>query len=112
MADHLEMGHWSEMAGNVSVAAAAREAFRAMFQFQRDVMSRAKELKAAASISGPYLAMHIRKGDGKMGIGKKLLKRETDDDEVLRCYEKMRDLTLMHLRWHILHQMMFSPKKG
>jgi hypothetical protein len=90
MADHLQTGHWSEMAGNMSVATAAREAFRAMFQFQSDVTSRAQELKDAAAISGPYVAMHIRKGDGKMGVGKIKFRRETDVEEVLRCYRQMR----------------------
>ncbi|KAL7482319.1 hypothetical protein ACHAW6_007986 [Cyclotella cf. meneghiniana] len=90
MTEHLEKGHLSEMAGKISLAAAAREAFMAMFQFKRVVISRAEKLKAAAGISGPYLAMHIRKGDDKMGIGPNSFYRKTDDDAVLRCYRQMK----------------------
>eukprot|EP00804_Cyclotella_cryptica_P025525 CCRYP_012016-RB/>CCRYP_012016-RB protein AED:0.04 eAED:0.04 QI:128/1/1/1/0/0.5/2/187/735 len=92
MADHLRKGGWSEEAKKVSVANIAREAYRAMFQFHRAVISRASDLKAAAGISGPYVGMHMRKGDQNMGVspaGPKFVKRETHDDEMLHCYSQL-----------------------
>ncbi|KAL7476924.1 hypothetical protein ACHAW6_006999 [Cyclotella cf. meneghiniana] len=92
MVDHLRKGKWSKMADKVSLATVAREAFRAMFQFNRVVISRAQELKAEAGISGPYLGMHIRKGDASMlkSERQKNFTRETDDDQIVSCYSQMK----------------------
>jgi hypothetical protein len=96
MADHLRQNQWSELATKVSLATAAHEAFKTMFKFDQLVISRAREFKAMAGISGSYLGMHMRKGDSNMGVEgpsavKKLqIDRTTDNDTMMSCYKKMK----------------------
>jgi hypothetical protein len=97
MADHLRQNQWSELATKVSLATAAHEAFKTMFKFDQLVISRAREFKASAGISGPYVGMHMRKGDTNMGVEgqseaelKGLIHRASDNEDMLMCYHQIK----------------------
>jgi hypothetical protein len=93
MVEHFRQNQWTEMADGVSLALAANEAFRAMFRYDPAVRARADEFRASAGITGPYVGLHMRKGDFNMGVTgqseaalKGLLHRATDNNKMLECY--------------------------
>ena len=97
MAHHMEQNNWSEMANNMSLAAKACEAFRAMFKIGPAVLARAEEFKLSASITAPYIGIHMRKGDAAMGVGgptsKKMsltIDRTTDNNMMMTCLQEMK----------------------
>jgi acid phosphatase class B len=97
MANHLKMNQWAELASKMTLAEKAHEAMRAMFQISPTVVSRAEEFKASANITGPYIGMHMRKGDAAMGVegptaSKRPMQidRTTSNDMMMECWQEMK----------------------
>ena len=97
MTNHLKQNQWIELASNISLSAKAHEAIRAMFNYSPAVVSRAEEFKASAGITGPYIGMHMRKGDAAMGVEgptarKNLgIDRTTNNNMMMECWQKMKN---------------------